>query len=43
MNEEQIKTIITGYLADDQAGLIKDNPKLDFKIRWYDLKNNTLI
>jgi hypothetical protein len=43
MNEEQIKTIISGYLADDQAGLSKENPKLDFKARWYDLKDNSDI
>lgn len=43
MNEQQIKIIISGYLADDQAGLSKENPKLDFKTRWYDLKDNSEI
>ena len=40
MNEAQIKTIISGYLIDAQAKMTKENPKLDFKAKWYNLKDD---
>ncbi len=43
MNEQQIKSIIQSYLEQAQQGLDKENPKLDFKLEWPDLKNETKI
>lgn len=37
MSETQIKAIIQGYLQDAINGMSKENPKLDFKAKWYDL------
>lgn len=38
MNESQIKNIIEGYIDNALSGMDKENPKLDFKSKWYDLK-----
>ena len=43
MNEQQIKTIIQNYLEQAQQGLVNENPKLNFKLKWPDLKNETEI
>lgn len=40
MTEDQIKPIIQSYLEQSISRLDKENPKLDFKSKWYDLKDD---
>ena len=43
MTIDQIQNIIAGYLTDALKGLDKENPKLDFKTKWYNLKDEISI
>jgi hypothetical protein len=43
MTEFEIINIVKGYISDSLAGLSKENPKLDFKAKWYDLKQEEAI
>jgi hypothetical protein len=43
MTETEIKNLIDGYIGNALAGMNKENPKLDFKSKWYDLKQETEI
>lgn len=39
MNIEEIERLITSYLEQSIGGLDKENPKFDFKKKWYNLTN----
>ncbi len=43
MTEDQIKQIVNSYIKQSIEGLEKENPKLDFKRNWYDLKTTSGI
>lgn len=43
MTEEKIKLISESYLNQAISGLDKENPKLDFKTQWYNLKDELEI
>ena len=43
MTEEQLIPIIKNYLNHSNQGLDKENPKFDFKRKWYDLTNQNEI
>lgn len=43
MTRTEIISLVEGHLTDALAGMEKEYPKMDFKSKWYDLKNETEI
>lgn len=43
MTKAEIKSLVESNITDAIAGMAKEYPKMDFKAKWYDLKNETDI
>jgi len=39
MNKDEIETLVSSYIEQSIQGLDKENPKFDFKRKWYNLKD----